>query len=254
MKHALVFILAVFAFVTTAQAQVSIGAAGTADTHVKLTVNGNTGTLPANPNTVGEQWMYQIGLANGIAGGMGIQVAGTGNTAAFGVFDFMRANGTMQAPTALASGDLIGVIGAFGAIDSSGDYSAGAAQIRWVAQPTGSNWSSSDQGAVVNILATPAGSPALGHIKQVASFAANSASAVSVNVGVSGTTGGIVSLAGSTFANLPASPTAGMQAYITDVSTCSPDCTTWGASITAGNGSTSRLAWYNGTNWTLIGK
>lgn len=50
------------------------------------------------------------------------------------------------------------------------------------------------------------------------------------------------------FASLPALPLVGMTYVVTDSNT-----NTWGANI-AGGGSNTVLAWYNGTNWTVIGK
>lgn len=50
---------------------------------------------------------------------------------------------------------------------------------------------------------------------------------------------------------------AGVDAYITDgkASNCGDSaCTTWGTTITGGTGSLKLKIWYNGTNWTLIGK
>jgi hypothetical protein len=52
---------------------------------------------------------------------------------------------------------------------------------------------------------------------------------------------------GTTFANKPATPVAGMVAYITDSTVA-----TWGTTV-VGGGSSKVLAWYNGTNWTVIG-
>ena len=52
---------------------------------------------------------------------------------------------------------------------------------------------------------------------------------------------------GLVYANLPAVPATGMVAVITDSSTA-----TWGATI-AGGGANTVLAWYNGTDWTVIG-
>lgn len=52
---------------------------------------------------------------------------------------------------------------------------------------------------------------------------------------------------GQTFASLPASPTKGMIAVVTNSSVA-----TWGATATGG-GALSVLTWYNGTNWTVIG-
>jgi hypothetical protein len=50
-----------------------------------------------------------------------------------------------------------------------------------------------------------------------------------------------------TFANLPASPTRGMLAVITNSTV-----NTWGSTV-AGGGANVVLCWYNGTNWTVIG-
>jgi hypothetical protein len=49
------------------------------------------------------------------------------------------------------------------------------------------------------------------------------------------------------FTNLPASPLVGMIAYVSDSNTA-----TWGATVAAG-GANKVLAWYNGTNWTVMG-
>jgi hypothetical protein len=59
---------------------------------------------------------------------------------------------------------------------------------------------------------------------------------------------GVFKATAKTFATLPLSPVAGMQAYITDCNT-----TTWGATA-AGGGSSKAMVWYNGANWTVIGK
>lgn len=48
------------------------------------------------------------------------------------------------------------------------------------------------------------------------------------------------------FADLP-TPSLGMMAVVSDSNTV-----TWGATI-AGGGANAVLAWYNGTNWTVIG-
>jgi hypothetical protein len=52
---------------------------------------------------------------------------------------------------------------------------------------------------------------------------------------------------GVIFASLP-SPILGMVQVVTDSTT-----TTWGA-IISGGGANPVLAWYNGTNWTVVGK
>jgi hypothetical protein len=59
---------------------------------------------------------------------------------------------------------------------------------------------------------------------------------------------GVFKATAKTFAALPASPVAGMQAYITDCNTA-----TWGATA-AGGGLSKVMVWYNGSNWTVIGK
>ncbi len=51
-----------------------------------------------------------------------------------------------------------------------------------------------------------------------------------------------------TFSELPSSPTTGLIVSISDSNT-----ETWGATVSDG-GSYSILAWYNGTNWTVLGK
>jgi hypothetical protein len=50
-----------------------------------------------------------------------------------------------------------------------------------------------------------------------------------------------------TYAQLPATPLAGMMCYVTDSNTA-----TWGATVASG-GANKVLAWYNGTNWTVAG-
>lgn len=73
------------------------------------------------------------------------------------------------------------------------------------------------------------------------------ASVVELNAGSAGSSG-VALIRGRTFANLPASPVAGMMATVTDSSTA-----TWGATI-AGGGANVVLAFYNGTAWTVAGK
>jgi hypothetical protein len=59
---------------------------------------------------------------------------------------------------------------------------------------------------------------------------------------------GVFKAVPKTFATLPSSPVAGMIGYITNCNT-----TTWGATA-AGGGANPVLVWYNGTNWTVMGK
>lgn len=59
------------------------------------------------------------------------------------------------------------------------------------------------------------------------------------------------------FSTLPASPSVGQQAVINDgkAANCGDGaCTTFGTAITAGGGALNLMVWWNGTNWTLVGK
>lgn len=55
--------------------------------------------------------------------------------------------------------------------------------------------------------------------------------------------------ASHTFATLPASPTTGQTAVVTDSTV-----NTWGTAITVGGGAIPVLAFFNGTNWTVAAK
>lgn len=52
-----------------------------------------------------------------------------------------------------------------------------------------------------------------------------------------------------TVATLPASPIKGQQAVVTD----GTSSLSWGSTVTGGS-STTYLVWYNGSNWTVLGK
>lgn len=61
----------------------------------------------------------------------------------------------------------------------------------------------------------------------------------------------------SLFANLPPSSPIGQTAYITDgkASNCGDAaCTTFGTTVTGGGGALNLKLWWNGANWTLIGR
>lgn len=56
---------------------------------------------------------------------------------------------------------------------------------------------------------------------------------------------------GVTIANLPGTPSTGMTARITD----GDAALAWGATaVNSGSGATPYLVWYNGSNWTVVGK
>ena len=58
------------------------------------------------------------------------------------------------------------------------------------------------------------------------------------------------------FADLPAAPTVGTVAAITDgkAANCADGtCTTWSTAVSGGGGSLNLLLWYNGVVWSLIG-
>lgn len=88
----------------------------------------------------------------------------------------------------------------------------------------------------------------------------SAAGVMEVNNGTAGTLrdfkGRAYQYGGVAYANLPTAA-AGIQAYITDGATgnCADGtCTTWGTNVTGGGGSLKLLVWYNGSNWTLVGK
>ena len=82
-------------------------------------------------------------------------------------------------------------------------------------------------------------------------LARNAAGVVEVNNGTAGTFRDLILRAcqhnGVTYANRPGTPVAGMVIYVTDSTV-----TTAGSTV-AGGGANKVLAWYNGTNWTVIG-
>jgi hypothetical protein len=124
-----------------------------------LLLSGNSQTLPDHDPALAanERWLIQMGLGNGLPGGFGIDTFGS-----FGVMDFRRANGTAAAPTALLSGDFLGVIGGLGYMTTR--YSNGALQIRYY---TSENWTDTANGSYMAFLTTPNGVNALGNTQEV---------------------------------------------------------------------------------------
>lgn len=139
---------------------------GTAVPTFQLTVSANTAAVPANTNSASEVWLFNVAGADSVRTGMGVDSFGTGNTAAFSIIDFRRANGTAASPSALQSGDLIGVLGAFGYGTTA--YSDGCAQFRYFANET---FSDTANGSRIEILTTPNGSTATAGVAKIASFA-----------------------------------------------------------------------------------
>lgn len=83
-------------------------------------------------------------------------------------------------------------------------------------------------------------------------FSRSAAAVIEINNGTPGTLGDLVTRtirgAAVAFASLPGTPVEGMIKAVTDSNTV-----VWGATI-AGSGANHVLAYYNGTNWTVIGK
>ena len=83
-------------------------------------------------------------------------------------------------------------------------------------------------------------------------LARNAAGLLEVNNGTAGTFADVkvrtVIHNGYTVATLPTA-VAGMVAYVTDGTAA----LAWGATVTGGS-ATKYLVWYNGTNWTVVGK
>lgn len=130
---------------------------GTTAPSAQLTVSTNVTALTENDHTVAnEYWNFQIGMADSIPGGMGIDTFN-----AFGVFDFRRANGTAASPTALQSGNIIGVIGNLG-YGTTG-YKGGTPQIRFYAQE---NWTDSAQGSYISLMTNANGTAAVGGVTE----------------------------------------------------------------------------------------
>lgn len=74
---------------------------------------------------------------------------------------------------------------------------------------------------------------------------------------MSGWINDVITLTPVAFASLPASPSNGMIMAINDglAGNCADgSCTTFGTHVTGGTGALKLLVWYNGANWTLIGK
>jgi hypothetical protein len=180
---------------TTVQANTSInvGTNVALPTNALFAVNNNPLALP-NPGvgTSAETWVARFAGPNGQATVAAIDAFGN-----FPALVFERTDGTSASPTALVAGDIIGAITAHG-YASDTNYYGGAAQWRLVANPTASTWTSTDQGAYASVFSTPAGSAAIGGLKQVATFLANTTATVSVNIGVAGSLIGSASFANAT--------------------------------------------------------
>jgi len=186
---------------------------------VKATINNNTVALPDNVNSAVEVWGAQVGMADGVPGGVGLDSFGTGNFTAFSVMDFRRANGTAAAPTALKSGDLIGVLGALG-YKATG-YSDGAAQVRFFANQ---DWSDSVQGSRIEILATPNGSGA-GSITSAAKFLAAGTQILGTNTNDNAATGWV----GEHVRSSNGETGIGQGSNTVTITIASPAVITWGA-------------------------
>lgn len=99
---------------------------------------------------------------------------------------------------------------------------------------------------VVQLLAVAGDAGYIGTYSPLILYSAG-VNALTFDINQKGTFEKPLAIVGFAFAGLPAGPVAGTIAYITDSNT-----TTWGATV-AGGGANKVLAWFNGTNWKVIG-
>lgn len=165
-----------------------------------LMVNANTVT-PLGVVVGGEYVLANLVAPNSDTGVVLFDAYGpassTNNNCCFDGIAFRRADGTSVSPTPVAAGDILGVITAHGndGNTTSGQqgYSLfGAAQIRLFATE---NWAatgttSTNNGAGVQIYATPTGSPTSGNLTQIAQFFSQTAGIANLNIGIPGTSQG----------------------------------------------------------------
>jgi hypothetical protein len=155
--------------------------------------------------------------------------------------------GTRTAPTALAANSIMVTLGARG-YNGSAYPATTAARINFDAAPSGANWTTSDNGALIDFLVTAKSTvtPARGMVLNGDG---------SLYVGASGTPGddgaGSIVSAGSvrtacyTVATLPPTNTAGRRACVSDQTAT---CPTNGGAFT-GSGSVTCPAFNNGSAW-----
>lgn len=144
-------------------ASLTVGASVPAAAGVLLTVNANTVTLPSKPTGSTVAYVAQLGGADGTITGLLIDSFGNGATAVYSGITLRRANGTAALPTALQSGDLIGLIGAHG--HGSTIYPLGGpVNLRFNAREA---WTDSRNGSSASIWVTPVGSAATSAVEAV---------------------------------------------------------------------------------------
>lgn len=147
-------------------ATTNVGSNVAVNSGTRLTVNANTAAPPATSLPSLEKWVAQIMGEDGKVAGLVMNGFGTNAFPAIGLFS---ARGTGAAPTALASGDVIGVIDghSYGGEDANGYTVGGSPQLRMV---TTQNVTASNQGTAVAIWTTPNNTTANAGVREVARF------------------------------------------------------------------------------------
>ena len=209
----------IYADIASVPATFAIGANLSPPGTSLLMINANT-VAPVGLTTGSEYLLGNIVAPNNDIGAIIFDTFGpsssTNPNCCFGGLAFRRADGTASAPTPLASGDIIGTIDAHGNdgntnAGQSGYMLAGSSQLRFNATE---NWAatastSTNNGSDVTILATPNGLPTVGNLKLIASFVADTVSAVSETIGLVGSTVGSSCLTNATSGKLCLAPPTG---------------------------------------------
>lgn len=186
---------------------VNIGTNVALPSGVLLGVNGQTVPVPNLVTIGGEQIVAEyVAASNNVTG---VAAVSFGNLAGFAV---VRAEGTAGSLTPVATGSIVGVYDAHGCMvsgcaDVTG-WSGGAGALAWIASPSGSIWTNTDNGMYASMQATPPGSLASAR-KPVTNFYADSTSAAHELTGVPGSIVGSKCVANATSGSICLAPPTG---------------------------------------------